>query len=283
MFCKECGNQIADEAKFCPKCGAAVAAVETVANESTGSVSEAVNEVVNHDFAPIMDGAKAPEAPQGQPAVNPNPVPVQPVYGQGYTPAGVPKDMKKAIKIANIVFAVGFAGLFIYYLISTFQFFGVIPDLGSYFGFGCGLFSTIFSVFRLGITVCCLAMALLYAIIAFRWDKERLKPYFLGSLAAGVALLALDLVTAIIGSIAGSFIPFFGSAAFSGEWQNFATILIGLIVIYGVWYGLMAAEKINVTSLINTKDIVNEVKAAVLTLFAEVKEFVGGVSGKFNK
>ncbi len=46
MFCRNCGDEISDNSKFCPKCGEALKGIsKTVAGESTNNKEKVLKEV----------------------------------------------------------------------------------------------------------------------------------------------------------------------------------------------------------------------------------------------
>lgn len=104
MFCKNCGNQLKDGAKFCAKCGT------PVAQTTTGAAGKAEGTQVTPQMqaAPKMQPTPQPQVmPKMQTAPQPQVVP-QPQQAPQMQPAEAPKKKSGAWKVIVPVAAVAF-------------------------------------------------------------------------------------------------------------------------------------------------------------------------------
>lgn len=121
MFCKKCGNQLADGAVFCPTCGA------PTANPTPQKVEQ---QPAQPQYAP-------PPQPVYQQPVYQQPVYQQPVYVQPVYVQQPPKPAAKKPKPSNSVGMAGFVLSLVSFVLG--EFFLIAPTIG----FICSLIGVI--------------------------------------------------------------------------------------------------------------------------------------------
>lgn len=80
MFCRHCGNQLPDEAKFCNKCGTPTKSIPAppVAEEPKQETTAPVTVVTAQPVVEVAQTAVAMQAPPAQEIIEPAPAPVEP-------------------------------------------------------------------------------------------------------------------------------------------------------------------------------------------------------------
>lgn len=87
MFCKNCGQQLAEGAAFCPNCGAAVPAEEQPIQAETQPVQTQEQPT---EAQPVQAAQQPYTPPQPQQPYAPQPPYGQPGYGNAYVPQAKP-------------------------------------------------------------------------------------------------------------------------------------------------------------------------------------------------
>lgn len=243
MFCSKCGNQLSDEAKFCPNCGekilTAAPADEVKTEEQTVETTEKENETVVEEKASeeVKEEAFEPKAKRK-------------IFDSNDTP-------KTVIQLVAVVFGVMF-----FFIFCKNFFGGVFGAVGNIFSLK--IFRLIANVLKAGTGAAAGGIAILFAVMVVRWEKEKADDFLISLASLGIFGVIVKLVACILSTIL--------KTQYVNPWRGFSE-LVGLVVVsVAVMFGLFKAFGVSVFENLDTANIKDVVTESLLNVYNDATE-----------
>lgn len=253
MFCTNCGNQLSDDAKFCPNCGekvlTAAPSEEEVKTEATETVAEATEEVKESVTEEVKEEPKTEESKEASREAEEK-VEKRKIFDSTDTP-------KTVIQLVAIVFGVSFLGIFLSHFIG-----GVFGAVGNIFSFR--FVRLVANLLKAGTGAAAGGIAILYAIMVVRWEKEKADDFIISLASLGIFGIIVKFIACLLSTLL--------HASYVNSWKSFAE-LVGLVVVaVAAMFGIFVAFGIPALKNVDTANIKELVTKSLLNVYSDAKE-----------
>lgn len=254
MFCTNCGNQLSDEAKFCPSCGekiltAAPSETEEVKAETkeAATTEEAVAEEVKEEAQAESVAEEAKEETKEETASESTEK--RKIFDSTDTP-------KTVIQIVAVVLGFSFLGIFCSNFIG-----GIFGAIGNVFSLR--VVRLIANLLKAATGAAAGGIAILFTVMVLRWEKEKADDFLISLASLGIFGILVKFIACLISSLMGAYI---------NTWKSFGELAGLVIVSVAVVFGVFKAFAIPALENLDSANIKDVVTNSLLNVYNDARE-----------